>query len=136
MKGIIFATMLLLLAGCGSGKKDGVTSPESLYGAWELHELNGEQVSAEQLPTIELKEDGTLHGFSGCNILNGSFMAQENGVISFGEMATTRMSCPDMQLESGFLAALAAVDQFSVSENRLTLLSGDKTIALFLPHAP
>ncbi len=135
MKGIIFATMLLLLAGCGSGKKNGVTSPESLYGAWELHELNGEEVSAEQLPTIEMKEDGTLHGFSGCNILNGSFTAEENGVISFGEMATTRMSCPDMPLESGFLAALAAVDQFSVSENRLTLLSGDKTVALFLPHA-
>ncbi len=128
--------MLLLLAGCASGKKNGATSPESLYGVWELHELNGEEVSAEQLPTIEMKEDGTLHGFSGCNILNGSFMAQENGVISFGEMATTRMSCPDMQLESVFLAAMATVDQFSVSENRLTLLSGDKTVALFLSHAP
>ena len=136
MKGIIFVTMLLLLTGCGSGKKNGVTSPESLYGAWELHELNGEEVSAEQLPTIEMKEDGTLHGFSGCNILNGTFTAEENGVVSFGEMATTRMSCPDMQLASDFLGALAAVDHFSVSENRLTLLSGDKAVALFLPHAP
>lgn len=46
-------------------------------------------------PHLALEEDGTLSGTDGCNRLSGSW-EQDGEVITFGEVATTMMACPDV----------------------------------------
>jgi heat shock protein HslJ len=44
------------------------------------------------------------------------------GRIHFtGGFATTKMACPEMTVESGFLAALSRIDNYSVSGDKLSL---------------
>lgn len=130
MKKLLFVCIVLLLTACGQGSKSGDTEVMNLYGIWELQELNGIEVSAEQLPTMALQEDGALNGFTSCNIMNGTFTAKDNGEIAFGEITTTRMSCPDSALESSMLEILSEVERFSVSEGRLTLYTDGKGVAI------
>lgn len=74
------AVLGLALCACSSGSGD-------VEGAWGSSE--GGQ------PQLELNEDGTLNGTDGCNRFSGSWEL-EDGVISFGEVASTLMACEDV----------------------------------------
>lgn len=50
---------------------------------------------ADGQPHLVLEADGTLSGTDGCNRLSGGW-EQDGEVISFGEVATTMMACPDI----------------------------------------
>lgn len=62
--------------------------PVSAVGTW------GE--GAENQPQLVLSEDGSLGGTDGCNRLFGSW-EQHGDVVSFGEVGSTMMACPDVQ---------------------------------------
>ena len=96
---VFAATSVLALASCGSNI--------NLEGKWEIATLNGEQVKAiETNPFIEFNtEEGKVHGNTGCNIMNGSY-TQEGSKLTFGNMATTMMAGPDMELEREVLDAI------------------------------
>ena len=57
-----------------------------------------------------LAPDGTVEGSSGCNRFAGSYVASDDGTITFGPLAATGAFCSEeiMSQESAFLAALAA----------------------------
>ena len=131
MKKLLFLCIVLLSAGCGSGSRSGETELTDLFGMWELHELNGREVSAEQLPSMALQEHGALNGFAGCNIMNGTFTANDDGEITFGEIITTRMSCPDSEMENSLLELLRTAERFSIKEDRLTISAKGKSVAIF-----
>ena len=46
-------------------------------------------------PHLVLEEGGMLSGTDGCNRLSGSW-EQDGDMITFGEVATTMMACPDV----------------------------------------
>ena len=50
---------------------------------------------ADGQPHLVLEEDGKLSGTDGCNRLNGGW-EQDGDVVTFGEVATTAMACPDV----------------------------------------
>lgn len=85
---------------------------EFLDAAWRVTRLNGKEVPSKSniLFVVDL-QGKTIHGNAGCNVLNGAItvdMDRENG-LQFTNLATTRMSCPDMALEQEFLQALGQV---------------------------
>lgn len=71
---------LLALTACSG-------SPVDAVGSW------GED--ADRQPYLVLDEGGKLSGTDGCNRLNGGW-EQDGDVITFGEVATTMMACPDI----------------------------------------
>lgn len=97
---------------------------------------NGRQaiVSALGRPrvTLELREDGTLGGFDGCNRFMSGFTL-EGGRLSIGPIATTRMACrgPEGAAEQAdaFAAALGSVTGFRIEGRELTLLNAEGTPA-------
>ena len=55
-----------------------------------------------------------LHGNAGCNIINGGFEVDGNNAtaISFPQVISTMMACPDMEVEGRILKALNSVQSF------------------------
>lgn len=113
------------LEGCGEYITD-----HRLNDIWVLEELDGKKVDREkdfqgnELPYMELyTNENRFSGFSGCNRMTGSLVFEWD-VIRFGQVATTRMACPNMEQEGRFLEALQAIDKYALENNRLYLSHG------------
>jgi len=116
------------------GKKDNSGITETY---WKLVSMQGNEVSIpEDQKEAHIKlmsKEGKVTGSGGCNVLNGSFELGGDNSISFSKVATTMMSCPDMETEQQFLKVLEKVDSYRVEGN--TLLFNDsngKTLAKFV----
>lgn len=110
--------------------------PVALTGTyWRLSHLNGEPVALAEgtlLPHIALHADTErVAGFGGCNRFFGRYSATDTG-ITIQPLGGTRASCPDTDtLEQSFLRALAAIDQYRVSDGQLTLRNVDRPLLVF-----
>ncbi len=83
-----------------------------LNGAWKVRRI-GDQVLPEDAGVqmvIDIPEK-RIHGNTGCNILNGELSCNPDvqHSIRFTNMGTTRMMCPNIELEQKFLDALSQV---------------------------
>ena len=80
-------------------------------------------------------DEGKLHGNTGCNIMNGEIsidMDQPNS-ISFSNIITTRMACPENSNETNLLVALEEVTSARpVSGNEVVLFNAQHQQVLTL----
>jgi heat shock protein HslJ len=102
---------------------------------WVLMQVGGEPVvPAEGRQEQFIALDSTqqrIAGNAGCNRLMGSYTL--NGEqLTFSQMATTRMACPDMQREAALLKALGATQSWRIDGAQLELLdAGANLLARF-----
>lgn len=136
MKSILFVFFILVCA-CSTSRTSNNTSPgpEILYAhRWDLVELRGKQVSISEQTQPHLlffEEDPPRVGGSvGCNHLSGTFQLTGESGLKFDPLITTKMACPDLEMESRFVNTLGEVDGWKVEEDKLSLMMGDKTGAL------
>jgi len=105
-----------------------VVSNEITDKKWRLIEVQGEEVPAEingKMPFIFMtSETGRITGNAGCNVMNGSFKISENNKIEFKQMISTMMACLDMETESKLRKALEMADNYTISEDILSLNKG------------
>lgn len=92
---------------------------------WKLVRLGDQpvQVAAqEREPHLILQaESRRIAGSGGCNRLIGGYEL-EGEQLTFGQLATTRMACPDvMELEDAFLRALELAAQWDILDDHLEL---------------
>lgn len=92
---------------------------------WKLVRLGDQpvQVAAqEREPHLILQaESRRIAGSGGCNRLIGGYEL-EGEQLTFGQLATTRMACPDvMELEDAFLRALELAAQWNILDDHLEL---------------
>lgn len=129
---------VVLLAACGGGGTSGGESPSGtvspptsaaaldLQGDWVLDSgstADGDITLVSAAPvTFSVADDGTVTGRSACNQYSTS-VTVEGDEVSFGEIASTLMACPDdvMAVESAYLRALGAVDRGAIDGSTLTL---------------
>lgn len=109
---IVMAAAALAILSCGTTRN--TASLSSLSGEWNIIEVNGAAVVPgrdEALPFIGFDtETGKIFGNSGCNRMMGSFdVNAQPGTIDLGNLASTRMACPDMTTEQNVLNALGQV---------------------------
>lgn len=105
---------------------------------WKLNSLEGKAVkmadNQEREQYFILKSDGTMNGFAGCNILNGTYELRKRNRIRFNEnMALTMKICPDINInESNFLKVFKLADNYSINGDTLNLNLGRRaTLAVF-----
>jgi copper homeostasis protein (lipoprotein) len=65
-----------------------------------------------------------IAGHTGCNRLNGGYRIDGNA-LRLSEIATTRMACPEGDVEHRFLNALEAVARWQLRDDRLVLLDAE-----------
>lgn len=97
---------------------------------WRLQSLDGASVTAEV--TLSLGPDGAIAGSAGCN----RYVGQSEATLpdfAAGPLATTRMACPDMEIETAYLAALAAMTTAELGDDRLVLSAPGGAQLVFEP---
>lgn len=81
--------------------------------------------------TLAFLKDSKIAGDSGCNKFFGEFKADKK-TLSFSNMGSTRMMCPDMQFENAYMQGLAGVASYRISGGRLMLLGNSGEIIVVL----
>lgn len=114
--------VVYLLHGAGGDfsnwiKKAPFLPATQLEGSWDIVQVGDEVLSPGQenspFITFDLAQ-GRIWGNSGCNRMMGTFQTDslQPGSLTFGAVATTRMACPNMEIENNILKALEAVRSF------------------------
>lgn len=108
-----------------------------INGAWKVELINGTSVpESADIKLVLDTQTKTVHGETGCNILNGKIKIESNSdtALSFSDMATTRMMCPDIETEQKLLEALnkvVAVRPGLTSESAALLnAEGDEVVSM------
>lgn len=126
MLSVVAGGVLLMMNSCGTGSK--AISSVDLAGEWNIVEVNGEKITAENLPYLgmDMKEK-RIYGNAGCNRMMGSldFDSIQPGKIHFASVATTRMMCPDMETERKVVEALDKVAGYEETKSGLSLNDSD-----------
>mgnify|MGYP002783774335 CR=1 FL=1 len=116
-----FILVLTIMVGCG--KK---VYPDVNWGnnkKWIITELNG--VPVQQSGTdkdahfVFDPETKRVGGSAGCNRISGFYTIEKKNNIKFGEIASTKMACPDLAFEEAVLKAIPTITQFTVENNQL-----------------
>ena len=92
-------------------------SVADLEGRWKIVKAGGEPIpdGMENVPFLEFNtREGRLHGNAGCNVINGGYETDESNAaaLSFPNVISTMMACPDMKVEQAVLQALNSVKSF------------------------
>ena len=133
---------LLTMAACNSNEPQ----PSAPTGSDEVtFELAGTRWALMQLgdKTVTVSEggreayiwlnstDGSVVGHAGCNRLSTNYK-QTDAQLSFGDVITTRMFCPDMPIETALLEVMKATAGWRITGSQLELLNAQqKPIARF-----
>lgn len=94
---------------------------------WVITKLEGADMSDRDANAQEIyftldAASNRVNGNSGCNTFMGTYTIEDGGRISFSQMASTRMMCPDSKInESEVLSVFENADNFSISGDQLTL---------------
>lgn len=134
------------IALCGSSrrpvivlqKKTPTVKLSDLNGKWMISEAVGQTIpkGMEKQPFIEFNlSEKRIHGNAGCNLINGNFVTdgEKTSEISFPQLISTMMACPDMEVESRVLKALNDVKSFGRLEGRgIGLYDADHVLVMVL----
>ncbi len=91
---------------------------------WVLTELNGNAVNppkdGEKPSYIYFNASGKRVSVSGgCNVMSGSYDLLEGNRLTFGQMMSTMMACPDMTNEDGLKKMTGMVDNYAIEGDNL-----------------
>lgn len=112
-----------------------VAMPGDPIGRWLAEDIGGGGVIDRVQTTLELAEDGRVSGSGGCNRIGGQAKIESDS-ISFGQMVSTMMACPEavMAQEAKFLAVLEQARGWQVDgpRGKLTLLDDQAQVLMIL----
>ena len=121
---ILLSVLALTVAACAEPSEQAATDPTETAWVLESGSINDAAVPVLDTHPITLVfEEDEAGGTSACNQYFGGYTIS-GGELSFGELAQTMMACmPDevMDSEASYLEALALVETFSATADRLTL---------------
>ncbi|MBB4036769.1 heat shock protein HslJ [Dysgonomonas hofstadii] len=106
-----------------------------LAGEWKLQSINGKseaESETKKMPTLEFNfAEKRLAGLAGCNRYNGAFTL-ENNVLTVTPLATTRMACPNMEMENEFVKTFTGkIDLEKETDNLLVMKKDGRIIIIF-----
>ncbi len=117
---------------CNTTRNSVKDQPGLTQTAWQLIEIEG--ADFENLAKVWLKfennDEKKVSGYAGCNRFFGAYEVSDYN-LKFGKLASTKMYCPQMELESFFLKKLENIDQFEIIGSKLRLFAETEEIMIF-----
>ena len=108
---------------------------DMLGGVWLVKEIENELVLDKNMRLVIDPVMQTLHGQTGCNIINGiiTIDTEKDFAIQFEDLSSTEHRFDDMTAETGLLLALERGEYCKrINDNEVALLDGRGTIVLRL----
>ena len=134
---VLFALIATIILSCNNQKKKDIdikqsdeTSEMSVSiedSRWVINTLDGLDISKTATNEQEIffilnSKTKRVSGNAGCNTFMGSYTLEEGNSISFSPLATTRMICPDSNInESQVLKIFETVDNYTINNGILSL---------------
>lgn len=140
MKKTIFVALvcaMFLVVGCCACRSAQKNAKPLKGTEWHLVQLGGTEMElAADTFTIVIAEDNSLAGIAACNHLLGQVVLAENQAISFGQVGSTMMLCPENdELEAKFIAMLGGITHYDIDADKLILMQ-DGVIKAILKAVP
>jgi len=116
--------------GCGRFVPD-----PRLHDIWAIIEVNGTKIIPEEFekehPRLEINiTEGKVFGHDGCNSFRGGIEVQNEAVI-FGNLASTMMACPEMEISTKITKALSGKKlTYKLEENLVFYYEDNKVMVL------
>ena len=124
---LLAAVAGMLAASVGTVAAAGGGTGGTLEGTtWQLARYQSSSGAMADVPagveTTAVFKAGTVSGNGGCNTYSGPY-TQSGASLTFGQLATTMMACPDpqMSVESAYYAALAKSATYTAVADALTI---------------
>lgn len=142
MNSLLLLVVMSLVASCATVGQAGTQEPESsqppalaLEGTqWDLITLEGAEVTGPGPATLDFSE-GQAGGISFCNHFSAPYEL-DGSALTFGEMISTLMLCPDAGPEAEYTAALRAVASAAIENGQLVLSnSAGNVLLVYAPAA-
>lgn len=92
--------------------------------SWKVTSIGGNPVTGSRALTLSVASDHQVGGSAGCNNYFTEVRIAEQGKLSFGPPAATRMACDPaiMAQEAAYFTALVAVSAYELGDTDLRLL--------------
>jgi len=125
---LILLIICLTVSACAA-KENG----RSLVGSWKLTAYGPVDSPTPAVPDVEaflsFGADGTLTGNTGCNQLGGDYQVEGDQII-FGQIVSTLIACPDLQMaqEETMLQVLTDTASFKIEGNILTITNNNMVL--------
>lgn len=119
---------------CAKTPGQGAAKLENTY--WKLVELGGKPIKAggRREPHLRLNPEGkAAQGSGGCNTFRGDYQLDGES-LRLTRLISTRMACPDLEVEGTFLKALEAATSYKLAGEKLELYADGKLLARFEPR--
>ncbi|TXK26211.1 META domain-containing protein, partial [Pontibacter qinzhouensis] len=71
-----------------------------------------------------------VKGFAGCNNFFGTYTLK-NDRLALERLGSTRMACPDMEVENYLMKVFGTVTSYKIAGDLLTLYSKNTAVAIF-----
>jgi len=108
---------------------------DAMNGAWLVKELNSENVSEKNMRVVIDAVMQTIHGDTGCNIINGIITLDptKDMAIQFEDLHSSEYMCEDIDDETALLLALECTESCKrINQNEMALLDNKGTIIVVL----
>lgn len=106
-----------------------------LGGVWLVKEVDNETVIERNMRLVIDPVMQTLHGQTGCNVINGiiTIDTYKDFAIQFEDLTSTENHCDDMSAETAMLLALERAEYCKrINDNEVALLDGQGHIVMRL----
>lgn len=123
--------LTILLGSCTTTTTQNNTSSKeqsnelTLHNTWKLESMKGETFTKKEHGSVpELTVDITekkFYGDDGCNQIFGSVANASDGNLKLGEIASTRMSCEDMETPKQYTELLEKARHYEMTATTLVL---------------
>lgn len=133
MKKHLFAWLsaAIIIAGCASSQKSNGSAEADLYKSWRV--TGFDTTGAMHSPTIAFdKAQNRVSGNGSCNRYSGGFTLTAPDKIAFSPMASTKMACPGLNVESKYHELLSKANKWSIKDGVLTLSQDDNALLTFV----
>ena len=121
--GALVCAMLMVVVGCCACRSAQKNAKPLKGTEWHLVQLGGEEL---ELPA----------GVGACNRLLGQVVLGDKQAISFGQVGSTMMLCPENdELEGKFIAMLGGITHYDIDADKLILMQ-DGVIKAILKALP
>ena len=133
------AAIAAALVSCGNTRK--LASIDELGGEWVITAIEGNKIVLEfnqDVPYIMFNtQDMLVAGNAGCNLITGTLVADVKAeTTDFSGLGSTRMMCPDMEMEDKVLKGLAAVKKFRMLKTgEMDFLGEDGSVVFHLKRS-
>lgn len=131
---IVVGIMALLMTSCCEcnryEKRHGVELDKTV---WQLTQLFGRPVEAAEDAFTVVFDGDKVNGRGACNTFFGDvqMQRQSGGTLRFSNVGSTRMMCPDQEMEDKFMSVLSTTDSFNKEGEYLYLFTDGELRAVF-----